>query len=69
MSNLIELRATVAMRSEDTQIARKHRDEAAARNRTPENVRALESQSLWLAVCSERERVARAACIAASLAS
>ena len=63
--NLIDLRATLAMRAEDTRIARKHRDEAAARTMSAENRRALDGASEWLETCLEAERVARSECIRA----
>ena len=62
-SNLISLRATLAMRMEDSRIARKHRDEAAARTMSPTNRRAYLRAEAWVARCAERERVARVAVI------
>lgn len=63
---LIDLRATVAMRAEDTRIARQHEEQAAARNMTPANSAAYDLASAWTAACAERERVARVALIGAT---
>ena len=65
----IELRATLAMRAEDARIARKHRDEAAARPWSAANQRAYESARDWADHCGEREAEARGALIRHTLAS
>lgn len=64
MTDLTQLRAEVAMRAEDTRIARKHADEAAARSDTDENVSAWKRAERWLRTCAERERQARVKLIA-----
>lgn len=65
MTDLTRLRAEVAMRAEDTRIARKHADEAAARIGTDENVRAWKRAERWLRMCAERERQVRVQLIGA----
>jgi hypothetical protein len=57
--SIVNLRATVAMREEDARIARKHRDEAAARPWSRENQRAYEGARDWANQCGEREAEAR----------
>ena len=55
----LNLRATLAMRVEDLRIARKHREEAAARPMTPANKGAYKRALAWEATCREREQEAR----------
>jgi len=62
-TDLVTLRARVAICREDMRIARKHVDEAAARRSSPENIRAWLSADLWYRHCAEREREARVALI------
>lgn len=64
MTTITELRAIVAMRQEDARIARKLRNEAAARVQSPEAIRSLAGAEDWYEHCAERERQARAALIA-----
>lgn len=68
MTSTTELHAELAKRVEDARIARKHMEEAGARTCTPENVKAYQRACDWSDECAQRERVARAACIRASLA-
>ena len=68
MTDILELRATVAKTSEDLRIARKHEAEAAARTFSPANRRAYQSARGWTDVCAEADRQARVALIAAQAA-
>lgn len=58
---LIDLRATMAMRREDLRIARKHEQEAAARVGTSENVNAWKRAVRWTSKCAEAARLAQVA--------
>jgi hypothetical protein len=64
---MLDLRATLAMRAEDLRIARKHREEAAARTMSPANKAAYERACRWESCCAEREQAARGAVIRANL--
>jgi hypothetical protein len=55
---LTDLRARVAERDEDLRIARKHREEAAARTMSAENHRAYLSALRWEETCAENRRLA-----------
>jgi hypothetical protein len=59
----LDLRATLAMRAEDTRIAYKHMVEAAERISTPANDRAYHGALAWWQTCRTREADARAAVI------
>lgn len=58
-TDLTTLRAEVAMRDEDHRIAVKHTEEAAARPKTLENIRAYRRAVRWELRCLERAIVAR----------
>ena len=60
----IEIRAELAKRVEDLRIARKHREEAAARTSTAASIAAYQGACAWENICREREQAARAAVIA-----
>lgn len=64
-TDLVSLRATLAMRVEDLRIARKHEAEAAARTMSAANFGAWIRSADWLHDCAEREQEARAAVIRA----
>ena len=65
---LIDLRAEVAMRDEDYRIAKKHREEAAERIGTDENVRAYKRAERWARDCYDRACEARGRLIRANIA-
>jgi hypothetical protein len=62
---LIDLRATVAMRSEDLRIATLHREQAGARHMSSANHAAYCRCVRWEDHCREQARQARAALIVA----
>lgn len=64
--DLIDLRATAAMRQEDLRLATKHREEAGARVMSPESKRAYDGALTWETTCREAAEAARALVIQVS---
>lgn len=67
-SNEARLRAELRMREEDSRIARKHAEEAAARIWTVDNHAAYVRCAAWADLCAEREAAARGRLIRFNLA-
>lgn len=63
--SFIDLRAEVAKRDEDYRIARKHANEAAARDGTEGNIRAYKGAERWAQTCLKRRQEAHARLIQA----